>query len=196
MEENYIDIIKSYLKVNKKNIYNSNLYNETIYYVAGKIVTSSIFCLQIPKIISIKDFNNNANFDFNKNILNRQWFSTKIMQDSVVSTLAGIASTKLFFDNANICDNNDISVALELIKTFIDNYSNFYNENKYLSVNAYNSMRDNYIVSEFKKYFRKAKSIILKNQNFFEAIKNILAQNQEITASKIEELKNNFEIVY
>ena len=57
-------------------------------------------------------------------------------------------------------------------------------------------MRDNYIVSDFKKYFRKAKSIILKNQDFFEVIKKILSQNQEITASKIETIKNNFEIVY
>lgn len=57
-------------------------------------------------------------------------------------------------------------------------------------------MRDNYIISDFKKYFRKAKSIILKNQDFFEVIKKILSQNQEITASKIETIKNNFEIVY
>ena len=196
MAKRYIDLAKSCLDLNKNENYDDGSLREVAYYVAGKIVISSILFLEIPNLISIKNFNLEESFSFSKKLLNKQWFSLKIMQDSVISTLSGIATCVALLESANICADSDIGVAVNLLQTFIQNYSTFEIQNNNLSKSAYELMYKDYLVAKIKRYYKKAKALVVKNQDFLEMVASILMENQEISSDELEKIKSKFEIFY
>ena len=174
-----------------------SLKKQIAYYVAGKVIVSDALCLEIPKILTIKNFDVSGEYVIDEKIREREWFTIKIMQDSVIATLAGLASTDIVFNQTEICRESDLSLALKLVKKFVDNYFEIKPKSRdceNATTRRFFAKREDIVIFKMKKYYKYAKVLILKNHDFLDTVANALAENGELSVSDYQNLKSNFKL--
>ena len=115
------------------------------------------------------------------------------MENRVISLLAGKAATEIVYgDCCDVGANNDIHRALKIVERFVDNYCE-YGFNKFeFCANSSNDLlvrKENNIFDKLEQYYQQAKSILINNRNFLNAVAKELVKKITLTQNDIKKLK-------
>lgn len=115
----------------------------------------------------------------------------------IIGSLGGMAAVELKFcipDSGNRCD---LDTAFDYVRNMVVNecacglalHSSSFGDSADLM-----SKQEQAIASEVEKYYCKARDIILKNWDFFEALAVALAEKRLLNTADIQKIKSNFQI--
>lgn len=128
-------------------------------------------------------YNNNENY----------WHDKELMENRVISLLAGKAAIEIVYGVTDVGANSDIHRAFDIVERFVDNYctygfSNWEGNGSYVP-EAQEERRMNYITCEIERYYQQAKKILIDNRKYLDALTDELVEKQVLLAKDVQRLK-------
>lgn len=196
------DIVKSCLRVIFKAPESLSKEEESVkeliaYHEAGHTIISEILEPGSINIVSITKYDGEIGGLTSHDNTDQYWFSKKLMENRVITLLGGKASTETVFGETDVGANDDIHRAVKIVKRFIDNYASYgFSTFEFMndSSNTMISRKEDIVLSEVSRYYNTAKSLIVKNRGFLDAVANALMEKQTLLANDLAEIKKDFQI--
>ncbi len=116
----------------------------------------------------------------------------KYMENRVLSLLGGKAATEIVYGEVDTGANSDLHRAFDIVERFVDNYcSNGFDrwiQGRYSS-NEVSARRDMQMTVEMENFYAQAKSILIKNRKFLDALAKALADKKTLLNKDIQLIK-------
>ena len=166
---------------------------KTAYHEAGHIVVGEIIAPNSVSLASIKPYRSSSSgvtclFDMGDF---KKTYSFKIGQITLL--LGGKAATEIVFDEPDIGTKSDLKNARDILEDLRDDNAAFGFERivHWSTSEATRREGELTVAAELKKYYEKAREIIIANQPFLDAVAAALLEKETIFATDIQQIKND-----
>ncbi len=118
----------------------------------------------------------------------------KLIEHSIVGSLAGMAATEIVLGETDIGCDSDIRKARDMIENLIvDACSEGFNSFRQVDSSQYLlENRDRLIASEMERYYRMAKKMILNNREFLDVMIDALMEHNTVTYREMQNLSEKY----
>lgn len=161
------------------------------YHEAGHAVITEVLAPGTVSLVSIKKNHGKIGGFATSSLPKGYWYSKKMMEEHVVSLLAGKAAIELIFDVVDVGAKSDIQRAFSIVERFVDDYcSNGFDcwIQGAMASNDLLSRREMLMAGEMERLYNQAKTILLDNKDCLCAVAKALIDDKVITRSRLKKL--------
>ena len=190
------DIMQGILRVNfeapkSKNELPEELQEAVAYHEAGHAVISETLEAGSTSLVSILPHNGDVQgiTDYYRN--ENYWNDFNHMQNRVVALLGGKAATEIVYSKQDVGAASDVRKAFTIVERFVDDYCAFSFDSfeRRDCDNELLNRKSMRITIEMEKYYNQAKSILVNNRKFLDAVAHALIERKTLVSSDIQQIK-------
>ncbi|MEG1956365.1 MAG: AAA family ATPase [Lachnospiraceae bacterium] len=171
----------------------SNTLTQIIYHEAGHVVVSEVLCPESVTLVSAQN-NTETRGGFTAYYTSQNITQLYESKSQIIGALGGIAAIEQKFGIFDTGCDRDLNKAFDIAKSLVVNncICGFHlHKNKFEDSQRLWSEQEHSVASEIEKYYRKAKEILSKNNEFFEKVAKELNRKGLISGSDIYRIKSD-----
>ena len=189
------DILKACLRViyaapEKSDSENEDI-EKTAFHEAGHALIAEILAPGIVTIVTVRG--NHGNVGGFTAYINPKgyWYSKKMMENRVITLLAGKAATEIMFGNVDVGANNDLHRAFDVTERMVDDYCSTSFDRWIQGRDKSNDLmarREMQISTEMEHFYAEAKRLLIENRDLLIKIAESLIEEKTITGTKLRNI--------
>ena len=163
------------------------------YHEAGHAVIAEILEPNSVSIVSVLSHIGNTGGVTAYNQGEKYFMHKKLMENRVLSLLAGKAATEIVYGEVDTGANSDLHRAFDIVERFVDDYcSNGFDrwQQDHTSSNDLNSRREMQMSVELERYYWQCKQMLIKNRKFLDSLAIELVKNKTLLNKDVQRIKN------
>lgn len=170
---------------------NSNVLRQIAYHEAGHAVVGEILQPNSVSIVSIKEHASGIGGITAYYLPDDYWYSKEMMENRVVTLLAGRAAIELMYGTVDMGANSDIRRAFDIVERLVHNVCAFGFDKRTVwddSSDALRMRKEDRVFMEMSSHYDKAKRILAEKREILEKVTNALLNETTLTGKQVREL--------